>query len=119
MSVSVDLGFRRYCEKCGIAFYDMFKDPIECPKCLYRKDAIKFSQLKSSRMSIGNAGGIDDEDEDEDTGLEDDISDVDIDDVIDETSDDDDVMTIANSVEDEESKDITLIPNEDTAGEDL
>jgi uncharacterized protein (TIGR02300 family) len=28
-----ELGTRRVCTGCGAKFYDLFKDPIVCPKC--------------------------------------------------------------------------------------
>lgn len=84
------LGTKRTCRKCNANFYDLNKDPIECPKCLttftsmdyaskYQKTSEK-REVKKSQATFEEDNDLMDEDEnilDDDDDLSD--SDMDID----------------------------------------
>ncbi len=53
VSVAINMGYRRYCHKCKVPFYDKFSDPVVCPSCTHSVPAARFTQLKSSRLSSG------------------------------------------------------------------
>jgi uncharacterized protein (TIGR02300 family) len=85
-------GTKRLCTSCGARFYDLKRQPIECPKCHAVLDPDQVTRLKRSRsappeevvkvkpvkpvvvaegLEIGADEEIEDVDEDEDVVLED------------------------------------------------
>lgn len=42
-------GTKRQCQSCGARFYDLDRDPIECPKCGAVFDRVALSRAKRSR----------------------------------------------------------------------
>ena len=45
-------GTKRLCTSCGARFYDMNRQPIECPKCSTVIDPEQVTRLKRSRSSV-------------------------------------------------------------------
>ena len=105
MSVAVELGFKRYCQKCHLPFYDKFTDPVVCPHCGFSTPVTKFTQLKSSRVAMSVA----EEDEVDDEVIEENIEDIEIDSHIDigdigvihKEEDEEDVVAINENGEEE------------------
>jgi uncharacterized protein (TIGR02300 family) len=85
-------GTKRLCTSCGARFYDLSRQPIECPKCHTVIDPDQVTRLKRSRsavpeevvkakpvkpvevdaeLAIEGEAEIEDVDEDEDVVLED------------------------------------------------
>ena len=45
-------GTKRLCTSCGARFYDLNRQPIECPKCNAVIDPEQVTRLKRSRSSV-------------------------------------------------------------------
>ena len=95
-------GTKRLCTSCGARFYDLNRQPIECPKCQTVIDPEQVTRLKRSRSApvdetpkpkVTKAAATDDED------LEVDDTDLDVDD-----DDDDDVLEDASDLADDEDE---------------
>lgn len=106
--VKPELGTKRGCPNCAARFYDLLKDPIECPKCGYTfvaETLLPSKMEQQSPVAPAKAAATSDAADDDD----DDLAEVDIvslDDVDEgaEDTDDDEVV----GIEDVEVDDATL-----------
>jgi len=109
-------GTKRLCTSCGARFYDLQRQPIECPKCNTVIDPEQVTRLKRSRSTPADEAAKakaakvkavpEDADDDEDLGVDDDdldIDDDDSDDMLEDTDDlsddDDDLDEIVDGVD--------------------
>ena len=95
-------GAKHLCQSCGAKFYDMGKNPITCPACdeplvvsssnrtrRSRKDEVKEKPIQSGKEADGAVT-------DEENILSDEVEDL-----IDDESEDDTIATLADDEEDE------------------
>ena len=91
-------GTKRLCTSCGARFYDLNRQPIECPKCHVVIDPDQVTRLKRSRSAPQEevkAKAVKVAETEEDLGLEgEEIEDVD--------EDEDDVLEDASDLADDE-----------------
>ena len=93
-------GTKRLCTSCGARFYDMNRQPIECPKCSTVIDPEQTTRLKRSRSNVAEeptkaksakvATSEDDIDDDADDLVDDDADDDVLEDASDLSDDDED-----------------------------
>lgn len=114
-------GTKRLCTSCGARFYDLQRQPIECPKCNTVIDPEQVTRLKRSRSTpaeetakakpVKAKAAPEESDDDEDLGVDDDDLDIDDDDadVLEDTDDlsddDDDLDEIVEGVDPAKEKD--------------
>lgn len=102
------LGQKRACPSCGGKFYDLTKNPAECPYCeavFNPEDLIKGRGRKAAAQEEAKPKAAEKakdkaEDEEDDVDLPDDIEDVDVDDDSDE---DDEVLEDASDLGEDDS----------------
>ena len=95
-------GAKHLCQGCGVKFYDMGRSPIACPACnepvvvssssrtrRSRKDEVKEKQIQSGKEADRAVA-------DEENILSDEVEDL-----IDDESEDDSIVTLADDEEDE------------------
>ena len=99
-------GTKRLCTSCGARFYDLNKDPIECPKCGAIHDPDQGTRLKRSRNTPAEAPAKAKPAEKKDDEIE--VEDDDADDVLEDASDlgddDEDLDEIVEGVEPDPDK---------------
>lgn len=95
-------GTKRLCQSCGSKFYDMVRDPIDCPSCGARFDPDALLKSRRPRPApvkppkpAPKAAMADDEEEEE---LEVEIDDIDTD----EGSEDDDDLLVASDLDEDD-----------------
>jgi len=110
-------GTKRLCTSCGARFYDLNRQPIECPKCSTVIDPEQVTRLKRSRSAPPEAAkpkvvkpkaapnkASDSDDDDDDLEIDDDDDDV-LDGDDDLADDDDDLDEIVEGVDPGKGKD--------------
>ena len=101
-------GTKRLCASCGARFYDLNKDPIECPKCGAIFDPDQGTRLKRSRNTPAETPAKAkpaEEKTDEEVEVEDDDADDVLEDASDLGDDDEDLDEIVEGVEPDKEKD--------------
>ncbi|WP_340108783.1 FYDLN acid domain-containing protein [Pikeienuella sp. HZG-20] len=98
-------GVKRLCAACGVRFYDLGRDPVDCPSCgeTYTPPV---STVVKSRVSKATAKKTADDVEDDDDDL----------DVIEKDDDDDDDLDIIGKDDDDDDVDVApkgVIPGDD------
>ena len=113
----IELGVKRRCVSCGTKFYDFFKSPIICPNCGAEFDPEQLLKSRKGRVSAKSAvvdadkNEKDENDFQDDTLLDEEDLEVDMENVEDDglpsdednyipVSDDDDEETAASAFED-------------------
>ncbi|MEM8685971.1 MAG: TIGR02300 family protein [Pseudomonadota bacterium] len=93
--VKPELGTKRVCPTCGIKFYDLMKDPIECPACdaTFVAEPILPSKNDAPPPSEPEKAAIDDDEADVDS--EGDVEVVSLEDVEEEGADTEDADVAA------------------------
>lgn len=107
-------GVKRLCAACGARFYDLGRQPVDCPKCgeTYVAAVAQADKGKVTKATAKKAAVVepDEEAEDEDIALVDDDDDA-IEEPLVETDDDDD--------DDETAADSVLLADDDDDDDDL
>jgi uncharacterized protein (TIGR02300 family) len=111
-------GTKRLCTSCGARFYDLNRQPIECPKCQTVIDPEQVTRLKRSRSAppeeAAKAKPAKAEKTPDDASTDDDDLDVDVDDDADDdvledasdlADDDDDLDELVEGVDPDKAKD--------------
>jgi uncharacterized protein (TIGR02300 family) len=110
-------GTKRLCTSCGARFYDLNRQPIECPKCSTVIDPEQVTRLKRSRSSVPDEPvkakppkvvepADDDIDaDDDDLPVDDDADDDVLEDASDLADDDDDFEELVEGVDPVKEKD--------------
>lgn len=115
-------GTKRLCTSCGARFYDLQRQPIECPKCNTVIDPEQVTRLKRSRSAPADDAAkakpakvkavpvdADSDDDlavvDDDLDIEDDDADDVLEDADDLSDDDDDLEEIVEGVDPKKEKD--------------
>jgi len=110
-------GTKRLCTSCGARFYDLNRQPIECPKCSTVIDPEQVTRLKRSRNSVPDepvkakppkvVEAVDDDIDvdDDDLAVDDDADDDVLEDASDLADDDDDFEELVEGVDPVKEKD--------------
>jgi len=112
-------GTKRLCTSCGARFYDLNRQPIECPKCQTVIDPEQVTRLKRSRSApveeVVKAkpakaektadDALDSDDDDLDVEVDDDADDDVLEDASDLADDDDDLDELVEGVDPDKAKD--------------
>ena len=110
-------GTKRFCTSCGARFYDLNRQPIECPKCSTVIDPEQVTRLKRSRSSapeepvkvkapkVVKAAEDDIDVDDTDIDVDDDADDDVLEDASDLNDDDEDFDELVDGVDPAKEKD--------------
>ena len=60
MSLKTARGTKRVCQNCGSKFYDLNRDPTNCPIC---NTVFQLTETKPKAAAVGNAADDDDDDD--------------------------------------------------------
>lgn len=115
-------GVKRLCAACGVRFYDLGRDPVDCPKCGETYVPVTTSVVKSRVTKAPVKKVVKDDDDDDDDVIDDDDDD-DVPPIVASDDDDDDDKTpVADDDDDddeEEEEDVLLADDDEEDDDDL